>query len=79
MSVSTQKAPAVSRPDSRKSATPSHLLPWQRVIGAEGEIKLRFEAGAEQRLRLQIEGVTFRGTRVNLAAHQHVFPGWEPE
>jgi methylated-DNA-protein-cysteine methyltransferase-like protein len=58
---------------------PSNLLPWQRVVGAGGEIKLRFEAGAEQRLRLQMEGVTFRGKRVDLVRHQHVFPGWELE
>ncbi len=60
-------------------STASHLLPWHRVIGAGGEIKLRFEAGAEQRLRLQMEGVTFRGRRVDLAAHQHTFLGWELE
>jgi methylated-DNA-protein-cysteine methyltransferase-like protein len=52
-------------------------LPWQRVIGSGGEIKLPFEAGAEQRLRLRMEGVTFRGRRVNLEAHQHVFRTWE--
>jgi methylated-DNA-protein-cysteine methyltransferase-like protein len=54
-------------------------LPWQRVIGSGGEIKLRFEAGAEQRLRLEMEGVRFRGRRVDLALHQHVFRGWDPE
>lgn len=59
--------------------TPSHSLPWQRVVGAGGEIKLRFEAAAEQRLLLQLEGVTFRGRRVSLAAHQHTFAAWEPE
>lgn len=53
----------------------SHSLPWQRVVGAGGEIKLRFEAGAEQRLRLQLEGVTFRGRKVDLASHQHEFRG----
>ena len=52
-------------------------LPWQRVIGAGGEIKLRFEAGAEQRLRLQMEGVKFRGKRVDMAEHQHIFRTWE--
>src|SRR6185312_12539491 len=57
--------------------TASSQLPWQRVIGAGGEIKLRQEAGAEQRLRLRMEGVTFRGPKVNLAAHQHEFHGWE--
>ena len=52
-------------------------LPWQRVIGSGGEIKLRFESGAEQRLLLQMEGVRFRGRKVDLASHQHVFRGWE--
>ncbi|MBV8897600.1 MAG: MGMT family protein [Acidobacteriaceae bacterium] len=52
-------------------------LPWQRVVGAGGEIKLPLEAGAEQRLRLRMEGVTFRGKRVNLEAHQHIFRTWE--
>ena len=57
----------------------SDRLPWQRVVGAGGEIKLRFEAAAEQRLRLRLEGVTFRGKRVNLALHQHAFRTWELE
>src|SRR4051812_24454458 len=30
--------------------TPIPNLPWQRVLGAGGEIKLRFEAAKEQRL-----------------------------
>ena len=56
---------------------PSDRLPWQRVVGAGGEIKLRFEAAAEQRFRLQLEGVTFRGKRVNLEVHQYEFRTWE--
>ena len=56
---------------------PPDRLPWQRVVGAGGEIKLPLEAGAEQRLRLRMEGVTFRGRRVNLELHQHVFRTWE--
>ncbi len=56
---------------------PPDRLPWQRVVGAGGEIKLPFEAGAEQRFRLRMEGVTFRGKRVNLEAHQHIFRTWE--
>jgi methylated-DNA-protein-cysteine methyltransferase-like protein len=52
-------------------------LPWQRVVGAGGEIKLRYEAGHEQRLRLEFEGVHFRGKRVDMAEHQHVFRTWE--
>ena len=54
-------------------ANPAGRLPWHRVLGSGGEIKLPFEAGAEQRLRLRIEGVTFRGRRVNLRLHQHIF------
>jgi methylated-DNA-protein-cysteine methyltransferase related protein len=41
-------------------------LPWQRVLGAGGEIKLRGDSGAEQRFRLQSEGVRFRGRRVDM-------------
>ena len=56
---------------------PPNRLPWQRVVGAGGQIKLPYEAGAEQRFRLRMEGVTFRGNRVNLALHQHTFRMWE--
>jgi methylated-DNA-protein-cysteine methyltransferase related protein len=56
---------------------PPDRLPWHRVLGAGGEIKLPLEAGAEQRLRLRMEGVTFRGKRVKLTAHQHIFRTWE--
>ena len=52
-------------------------LPWQRVVGAGGEIKLKFEAGLEQRMRLKMEGVRFRGKRVDMAEHQHRFKTWE--
>ena len=52
-------------------------LPWQRVVGAGGEIKLKFEAGMEQRMRLEMEGVKFRGKRVDMAEHQHRFRPWE--
>ena len=47
-------------------------LPWQRVLGAGGEIKLAGRAAAEQRLRLKMEGVIFVGKRVDLERHQHV-------
>jgi len=52
-------------------------LPWQRVVGAGGQIKLKFEAGLEQRTRLELEGVRFRGKRVDMAEHQHRFRPWE--
>jgi methylated-DNA-protein-cysteine methyltransferase-like protein len=47
------------------------------VVGAGGEIKLRFEAALEQRLRLRMEGVTFRGRRVDIEKHRHEFRTWE--
>jgi methylated-DNA-protein-cysteine methyltransferase related protein len=48
-------------------------LAWQRVVGAGGEIKLRGDASIEQRLRLEAEGVRFRGRRVDLKAHEFRF------
>jgi methylated-DNA-protein-cysteine methyltransferase-like protein len=56
---------------------PPDLLPWHRVVGAGGEIKLRHEAAEEQRLRLKMEGVTFRGKRVDMDAHEHQFRLWD--
>src|SRR5713101_4216645 len=35
-------------------------LPWHRVLGAGGTIRLPREAGAEQKLRLRMEGHEFR-------------------
>ena len=55
-----------------KTAIPG-ALPWQRVLGAGGEIKLPSAAGREQRLRLKMEGVTFAGKRADLAKHAHKF------
>lgn len=48
-------------------------LPWQRVLGAGGAIKLRGEYAFEQRFRLEGEGVTFRGRKVNMKLHEHKF------
>lgn len=48
-------------------------LPWHRIVGAGGEIKLRGESAFEQRFRLESEGVTFRGRRVNMRAHEFKF------
>lgn len=59
-----------------RSAT-LHGLPWQRIVGARGEIKLRGEGAAEQRLRLSIEGVKFRGKRVNMDLYEHQLRSWE--
>jgi methylated-DNA-protein-cysteine methyltransferase related protein len=50
-------------------------LSWHRVVGAGGAIKLRGENAAEQTFRLRLEGVTFRGARVDMKRHEHHFPG----
>jgi methylated-DNA-protein-cysteine methyltransferase related protein len=49
-------------------------LPWQRVLGSGGEIKLRGDSAIEQRLRLEAEGVRFRGRKVDMRAHEWKFP-----
>ena len=49
-------------------------LPWHRIIGAGGEIKLRGYSAFEQRMRLESEGVTFRGRRIAMSQHEHKFP-----
>jgi methylated-DNA-protein-cysteine methyltransferase related protein len=48
-------------------------LPWHRVVAAGGRIALPGESGMEQRLRLQSEGVAFRGMKVDMATHEHPF------
>lgn len=48
-------------------------LQWQRVLGAGGEIKLRGDSAIEQRLRLEAEGVRFRGRKVDMKAHEWKF------
>ena len=48
-------------------------LPWQRVLGAGGEIKLRGDSAIEQRLRLEAEGVRFRGRKVDMKTHEFKF------
>ena len=52
-------------------------LPWQRVLGAGGQIRLKGAPALEQRSRLEMEGVRFRGKRVDMAEHQHRFRVWE--
>jgi methylated-DNA-protein-cysteine methyltransferase-like protein len=46
-------------------------LPWQRVLGAGGAIKLTGDSAIEQRLRLEAEGVRFRGRKVDIKAHEY--------
>jgi methylated-DNA-protein-cysteine methyltransferase-like protein len=52
-------------------------LPWQRIVGAGGQIKLRGDSAHEQRLRLTMEGVKFRGKRVNMKLYEHTLRTWE--
>lgn len=54
----------------RSSKTP---LPWHRVVAAGGRIALPGEQGLDQRLRLQAEGVKFRGAKVDLGTCEFVF------
>ena len=49
-------------------------LPWQRVLGAGGAIRLRGDSAFEQRFRLEAEGVAFRGRKVDMKLHEHKFP-----
>jgi methylated-DNA-protein-cysteine methyltransferase-like protein len=48
-------------------------LPWHRVLGAKGVLRLTGESGAEQRLRLRLEGVVITGDRVDLKRFGHIF------
>jgi len=48
-------------------------LPWHRVLGAGGRILLPGQAGLEQRVRLETEGVTFSGGRVRMIRHEYIF------
>lgn len=54
-------------------ASPGLRLPWQRVVAAGGRIALPGDAGFEQRLRLEAEGVAFRGRKVVLKGRR-----WSP-
>ncbi len=48
-------------------------LPWHRVVGAGGQIKLGGESAFEQRIRLQSEGVGFLGLRVDMKRFEHAW------
>ena len=47
-------------------------LPWHRVVGAGGNILLRDHHAMEQRMRLEMEGVKFNGSRIDMTAS-----GWK--
>jgi methylated-DNA-protein-cysteine methyltransferase related protein len=56
---------------------PVDQLPWHRVLGAGGEIKLRGAAAHEQRARLKLEGVQFNGKRVDMERFEHSLRPWD--
>ena len=56
---------------------PPDRLPWHRVLGAGGEIKLHHQAAREQSARLKMEGVKFRGKRVDMETFEHVLRSWK--
>ncbi len=58
---------------------PPDLLPWHRVVGAGGAIKLRHDGSEEQRARLRMEGVGFHGERVDMESHEHIFRLWDKD
>lgn len=51
---------------------PGPPVPWHRVVGAGGRILLRGMNAAEQRLRLETEGVCFESGRIR-REHWHRF------
>jgi methylated-DNA-protein-cysteine methyltransferase-like protein len=57
----------------------SRGLPWHRVLGAGGKIRLPGESGLEQRLRLETEGVVFHGGRVWMGKHAYKFRKVKPK
>lgn len=48
-------------------------VPWYRVLGSGGLLKTTGEGALEQRMNLEMEGVRFRGKRVDLKLHHHIF------
>jgi methylated-DNA-protein-cysteine methyltransferase-like protein len=45
-------------------------LPWHRVINSQGRISLTGPSGAQQRARLEAEGIVFCQGRVDLDRYQ---------
>jgi methylated-DNA-protein-cysteine methyltransferase-like protein len=48
-------------------------VPWHRVVGAGGRIRLTGESGFEQHLRLRSEGVAIVGDKIDLKKYSHAF------
>jgi len=45
------------------------VLPWHRVLGAGGVIRLQGEPGFEQKMRLLREGVEINGVRIDMKVY----------
>lgn len=56
---------------------PIDQLPWHRVVGVGGKVKLRGAAAHEQRARLKLEGVQFNGKRVDMEHFEYSIKPWE--
>jgi methylated-DNA-protein-cysteine methyltransferase-like protein len=56
---------------------PIDQLPWHRVVGVGGEVKLRGAAAHEQRARLKLEGVQLNGKRVEMEHFEYSIKPWE--
>lgn len=48
-------------------------LPWHRVLAAGGRIALKGHHGLDQRIRLESEGVRFKGAGVDMERHRYKF------
>jgi len=70
--------PAAARAVATALRHASGAVPWHRVLGSSGRIRLRGEAGLEQRLRLEAEGVRFRGALVDMKVYGFVWPCKRP-
>jgi methylated-DNA-protein-cysteine methyltransferase-like protein len=56
---------------------PIDSLPWHRVVGAGGVIKLKASAAIEQQKRLKLEGVKFDGKLVDMDSCEYELRPWE--
>jgi methylated-DNA-protein-cysteine methyltransferase-like protein len=53
-----------------RNSPPGLRLPWHRILAAGGRIALPGDSGHTQRLRLEQEGVAFRGRKADLTKHR---------
>ena len=65
--------PAAARAVATALRSSGGNVPWWRILGSGGKICLRGPNALEQRVRLEGEGVRFRGSRVDMKVSQHKF------